>query len=40
MDRRKRRPCEVLAEDLDREIEDVQWAGSSSRLYVAYDDLR
>ena len=30
---------QVLAKDLDREIDDVQWAGSSSRLYIAYDDL-
>ena len=29
---------QVLAKDLDREIEDVQWAGSSNRLYIAYDD--
>lgn len=29
---------QVLAEDLDRQIEDVQWAGNSSRLYIAYDD--
>jgi acylaminoacyl-peptidase len=30
---------QVLAKDLDREIDDVQWAGSSNRLYIAYDDL-
>lgn len=30
---------QVLAKDLDREIEDVQWAGSSNRLYITYDDL-
>ena len=28
----------VLAADLDREIEDVQWAGSNDRLFVQYDD--
>ena len=27
-----------LTADLDREIDDVHWAGSSSRLYVQYDD--
>lgn len=27
-----------LTADLDREIDDVSWAGSSSRLYVQYDD--
>jgi dipeptidyl aminopeptidase/acylaminoacyl peptidase len=30
---------QVLAKDLDREIDDVQWAGSSNRLYIAFDDL-
>jgi acylaminoacyl-peptidase len=29
---------QVLTEDFDRTIDDVQWAGSSSRLYVQYDD--
>ena len=28
----------ALAADLDREIEDVQWAGSNDRLFVQYDD--
>jgi acylaminoacyl-peptidase len=28
----------VLTEDFDRTIDNVQWAGSSSRLYVQYDD--
>lgn len=28
----------VLARDLDRGVGDVQWAGSSSRLYIEYDD--
>ena len=28
----------VLTEGFDRTIDDVQWAGSSSRLYVQYDD--
>jgi len=37
MDRRSG-DIQVLAEDLDREIEDVQWAGNSSRLYISYDD--
>ena len=37
MDRRSG-DIEVLAENLDRQIEDVQWAGNSSRLYIAYDD--
>ena len=27
-----------LAADLDREIDDVQWAGSSRDLYILYDD--
>lgn len=30
---------QVLAKDLDREIEEIQWAGSSNRLYITYDDL-
>jgi len=29
---------EVLTADFDRSIDDVQWAGNSSRLYVQYDD--
>jgi dipeptidyl aminopeptidase/acylaminoacyl peptidase len=29
---------EVLTADIDRSIDDVQWAGSSNRLYVQYDD--
>ena len=29
---------EVLTADFDRSIDDVQWAGSSTRLYVQYDD--
>ncbi len=29
---------EVLTADFDRSIDDVQWAGSSNRLYVQYDD--
>ncbi len=29
---------EVLTADFDRSIGDVQWAGSSNRLYVQYDD--
>ncbi|NQV87771.1 MAG: S9 family peptidase, partial [Woeseiaceae bacterium] len=29
---------EVLTADFDRSINDVQWAGSSNRLYVQYDD--
>jgi dipeptidyl aminopeptidase/acylaminoacyl peptidase len=37
MDRRSG-DIQVLAGDLDRGIEDVQWAGSTSRLYIAYDD--
>jgi acylaminoacyl-peptidase len=37
MDRRSGE-IQVLASDLDREIDSVQWAGSSSRLYIAYDD--
>ncbi len=28
----------VLTADFDRTIDDVQWAGSSNRLYVQYDD--
>ena len=32
------RSIEVLTAGFDRDVEDVQWAGSSSRLYVAYDD--
>lgn len=28
----------VLARDLDREIDDVQWAGNSKDLYILYDD--
>ncbi len=28
----------VLAADLDREIDDVQWAGGNDRLIVQYDD--
>jgi acylaminoacyl-peptidase len=28
----------VLTAEFDRTIDDVQWAGSSSRLYVQYDD--
>ncbi|MCH9693375.1 MAG: S9 family peptidase [Gammaproteobacteria bacterium] len=28
----------ALTTELDREVDDVQWAGSSSRLYVSYDD--
>jgi len=37
MDRRSG-DIQVLATDLDRQVEDVQWAGSSNRLYIAYDD--
>ena len=37
MDRRSGE-IEILARDLDREVDDVQWAGSSSRLYIVYDD--
>ena len=37
MDRRSG-DIRMLAGDLDREIDSVQWAGSSSRLYIAYDD--
>jgi dipeptidyl aminopeptidase/acylaminoacyl peptidase len=37
MDRRSG-DIRTLANGLDREVEDVQWAGSSSRLYVTYDD--
>jgi dipeptidyl aminopeptidase/acylaminoacyl peptidase len=37
MDRRSG-DIQTLAGELDREVEDVQWAGSSSRLYIAYDD--
>lgn len=37
MDRRSG-DIQMLAGDLDREIDSVQWAGSSSRLYIAYDD--
>jgi dipeptidyl aminopeptidase/acylaminoacyl peptidase len=29
---------EVLTAGFDRSIDDVQWAGSSNRLYVQYDD--
>jgi len=29
---------QVLAKDLDREIDDVQWAGNSKNLYILYDD--
>lgn len=29
---------QVLAENLDREIDSVQWAGSSKGLYILYDD--
>lgn len=29
---------EVLTADFDRSIDDVQWAGSTNRLYVQYDD--
>jgi len=29
---------DVLTADFDRSINDVQWAGSSNRLYVQYDD--
>lgn len=28
----------VLTEDLDRSVNDVQWAGSSSQLLISYDD--
>ena len=28
----------VLANDLDREVADVQWAGDSKRLYIRYED--
>ena len=28
----------ILAADLDREIEDVAWAGGNDRLFVQYDD--
>ncbi len=28
----------VLTEDFDRSIQDVQWAGGSSRLYIQYED--
>ena len=37
MDRRTRE-ITVLGRDLDREIEDVRWAGSSNRLYITFDD--
>ena len=29
---------QALSEDFDRNVDDVQWAGSSSRLYIQYDD--
>jgi dipeptidyl aminopeptidase/acylaminoacyl peptidase len=29
---------EVLGQELDRQIADVQWAGSSNRLYIQYED--
>lgn len=35
---RKDGSVQVLATDLDREIDDVQWAGSSRDLYILYDD--
>ena len=28
----------MLVGDLDREVDDVRWAGSSNRLYIVYDD--
>ena len=28
----------LLTDDFDRSIDDVQWAGSSNRLYIQYDD--
>ena len=37
MDRRSG-SVQVLAQDLDREIDDVQWAGNSKNLYILYDD--
>lgn len=37
MDRRTG-SIEVLGQELDRQIADVQWAGSSSRLYIQYED--
>jgi dipeptidyl aminopeptidase/acylaminoacyl peptidase len=35
---RKSGSVTTLAEDLDREIEDVQWAGNSKSLYILFDD--
>lgn len=32
-------PIRTLTGDFDRSIDDVQWAGSSKRLYVQYEDL-
>lgn len=29
---------EVLTSNLDRSVDDVQWAGGSNRLYIQYDD--
>jgi len=29
---------QVLAEDLDREVDDVRWAGNSKDLYISYND--
>ena len=37
MDRRSG-SVQILAQDLDREIDDVQWAGNSKNLYILYDD--
>jgi Tol biopolymer transport system component len=37
MDRRSG-SIDILGEELDRQIDDVQWAGSSSRLYIQYED--